>query len=177
MKTNTTLNLSKEIEKISKKYPKQELTLCKGLKQPFNNTNSGSRKIMQGIQMEQSTQLLNAEVPIISTGYETELGEHSSNFIKADRDYVVVGKINKFSKFPNHHYWLILFDKKNKYLDCIERVGYKHVSEFYGYLYNNSYLDSLDFNSPVLKGSVVKKPISFDEYDNKIDRKDFWKIW
>ena len=98
MKTNTTLNLSKEIEKISKKYPKQELTLCKGLKQPFNNTNSGSRKIMQGIQMEQSTQLLNAEVPIISTGYETELGEHSSNFIKADRDYVVVGKINKFSE-------------------------------------------------------------------------------
>lgn len=169
MKTNTTLNLSKEIEKISKKYPKQELTLCKGLKQPFNNTNSGSRKIMQGIQMEQSTQLLNAEVPIISTGYETELGEHSSNFIKADRDYVVVGKINKFSKFPNHHYWLILFDKKNNYLDCIERVSYKHVSEFYGYLYNNSYLDSLDIDSPVLKGSVVKKPISFDEYDNKTD--------
>ena len=49
--TNTTLRLGKEIEEIEKKLPSQEYTLCKGLKQPFNNTNSGSRKIMQGIQM------------------------------------------------------------------------------------------------------------------------------
>ena len=118
-KSNTTLNLAKEIEKISQKYPSQELTLCKGLKQPFNNTNSGSRKIMQGIQMEQATQLLNAEVPIITTGYESALGEVSSNFIKADKDYRVVGKVSKFSQFPNDHYWLILYNEKEKYMTCI----------------------------------------------------------
>lgn len=168
-KSNTTLNLAKEIEKISQKYPLQELTLCKGLKQPFNNTNSGSRKIMQGIQMEQATQLLNAEVPIITTGYETELGRTSSNFITADKDYRVVGKISKFSQFPNQHYWLILFNEKEGYLDCIERVSYKHISEFYGYLYNNEYLDELQINSSINAGDVIKKPNSFDQYNNKTE--------
>lgn len=168
-KSNTTLNLAKEIEKISQKYPSQELTLCKGLKQPFNNTNSGSRKIMQGIQMEQATQLLNAEVPIITTGYESALGEVSSNFIKADKDYRVVGKVSKFSQFPNDHYWLILYNEKEKYMTCIERVSYKHISEFYGYLYNNDYLDSRTINSTVDADDVIKKPISFDEYNNKTE--------
>ena len=82
MKTNTVLNLSKEVSDIESRLPSQEYTLCKGLKQPFNATNSGSRKIMQGIQMEQATQLLNPEVPIISTGYENRFGELNSNFIQ-----------------------------------------------------------------------------------------------
>ena len=56
--TNTTLSLAKDIEAIEKRLPNHEYTLCKGLKQPFNNKNSGSRKIMQGIQMEQIAQLL-----------------------------------------------------------------------------------------------------------------------
>ena len=151
----TTLNLSKEIEKISEKYAVPELILCKGLKQPFNNTNSGPRKIMQGTQMEQATQLLNAEAPIISTGYENKLAKVSSNFITADRNYQVVAKIPKFSNLPNYHYWLILFDKDNGYLDCIERVSYKHVSEFYGYLYDNAYLDSLSSGSIVQKDDIL----------------------
>ena len=169
MKTNTALNLSKEIDKIAEKFPKQELTLCKGLKQPFNNTNSGSRKIMQGIQMEQSTQLLNAEPPIISTGYETALGEVSSNFITSDHNYKVVGKVSKFSNIPNDHYWLILYDEKEKYLTCVERVSYKHVSEFYGYLYDNQNLDRLSIGADIKEGDIIKKPISFDQYNNKAE--------
>ena len=165
----TTLNLSKEIEKIEEKYPVPELILCKGLKQPFNNTNSGPRKIMQGTQMEQATQLLNAEAPIISTGYENKLAEESSNFITADRDYQVVTKIPKFSTLPNYHYWLILYDKENGYLDCIERVSYKHVSEFYGYLYDNAYLDNLTTGAIVHKDDVLQKPISFDQFNNKAE--------
>ena len=165
----TTLNLSKEIEKISEKYPEPELILCKGLKQPFNNTNSGPRKIMQGTQMEQATQLLNAEAPIISTGYENKLAEESSNVITADRNYQVVTKIPKFSTLPNYHYWVILYDKDNGYLDCIERVSYKHVSEFYGYLYDNAYLDNLVTGSIVHKDDVLQKPISFDGFNNKAE--------
>ena len=40
----TTLNLSKEIEKISEKYQEPELILCKGLKQPFNNTKENQKQ-------------------------------------------------------------------------------------------------------------------------------------
>lgn len=169
MKTNTVLNLSKEVSDIESHLPSQEYTLCKGLKQPFNATNSGSRKIMQGIQMEQATQLMNPEVPIISTGYENRFGELNSNFITAEHDYNVLAKISKFGSKTNIHYWLILLDKENNELTCIERTGYKHITEFYGYLFNNDYLDSLVVNDVIDKGTVMVKTISYDEYNNRAE--------
>ena len=104
MKMNGTLNLSREIGKVEKRIPAQEFTLGKALKQPFCNTNSGSRKIMQGTQIEQIVQIMNPEIPIISTGYENEFGEYSSNFIIADKEYQVLAKIPKFINMPNDHY-------------------------------------------------------------------------
>lgn len=167
--TNTTLNLSDEIKKVEKRLPSMEYTLSKGLKQPFNNTNSGSRKIMQAIQMEQNTQLLESEVPIVSTGYENQFGQYSSNFIVADHDYKVIAKIPKIKSDPNRHYWLITYCPDTNTYDCIERVAYKHITEFYGYLFNNKYLDKLDVGSEINKGDTVKKTISYDEYNNRAE--------
>ena len=166
---NTSLNLAQEVEKIAKRLPSQEYTLCKGLKQPFNNTNSGSRKIMQGIQMEQASQLLNPEIPIISTGYENQFGELNSNFLKAEYNYIVLAKVPKFKDNANIHYWLILLNTDTQELTCIERVGYKHITEFYGYLFNNSYLDSLIPGSEIKEGTVMQKTISYDEFDNRAE--------
>ena len=45
------LDLNSTANEIEKNLPSREYTLGKGLLQPFNDTNSGSRKIMQGIQM------------------------------------------------------------------------------------------------------------------------------
>lgn len=168
-KSSSTLNLSQEVSKIEERLPSLEYTLCKGLKQPFNNTNSGSRKIMQGIQMEQTVQLLQAEVPIVSTGYENQFGEYSSNFIKADTDYRVLAKIPKFVNDPNRHYWLLLFAPERNELTCIERVEYKHITEFYGYLFNNEYIDSLSVNDLIHKDDIIKKTISYDKYNNRAE--------
>lgn len=167
--SSTSLNLAEEVHEIEKRLPSQEYTLCKGLKQPFNNMNSGSRKIMQGIQMEQATQLLKPEVPIITTGYENQFGELNSNFIRADHNYVVVDKIAKFTNNPNTHYWLILLNVDLNELTCIERIGYKHITEFYGYLYDNDYLDELQPGSGITKGDVIQKTISYDEYNNRAE--------
>ena len=169
MKTSTSLNLAEEVGEISKRLPSQEYILCKGLKQPFNNMNSGSRKIMQGIQIEQATQLLNAEVPIISTGYENQFGELNSNFIRAEHNYVVVDKICKFSSSPERHYWLILLNTDNNELSCIERISYKHITEFYGYIFDNEYLDNLEPGDGITKGDVIKRTVSYDEYNNRAE--------
>lgn len=170
MKGNTNLNLSREVHKIEERLGyNQEKTLCKGLKQPFANTNSGSRKIMHGIQLEQATPLLNPEVPIISTGYENQFGEYSSNFIEAEKDYVVVAKVPKFKDKPNMKYWLIVLDPLTDELGCIERVSYHHITEFYGYLYNNDYLDNLNVGDAIKKGDVIKKTYSYDEYNNRAE--------
>ena len=95
---------------------------------------------MSAIHNEHHLNLIHAEVPIIQTGYENEFGENSSSFVRAESDYDVIYKINKFS-FNNNHYFLIVQDKNTEVYDIIERVLYKHNTEYYGYLYNNDYLD------------------------------------
>ena len=169
MKSGTVLDLKGEIAEIEKRIPSQEYTLCKGLKQPFNNTNSGSRKIMQGIQMEQATQLINPEVPIISTGYENQFGEMNSNYIKAEHAYQVLAKIPKFANNPDINYWLILLNKDKHELTCLQRISYKHITEFYGYLFDNSYLDTLVPGDNITQGTVMQKTISYDEYNNRAE--------
>ena len=163
------LNLSHEIEKVQQRLPAQEYTLGKALKQPFCNTNSGSRKIMQGIQMEQCVQIMHPEPPIISTGYENQFGYLSSNFITADMEYEVLAKISKFSFKPNDHYWLILYNAENNILSMIERTPYYHITEFFGYLFNNDTLDSLILHDVVQKGQVLKKTISYDDFNNRAE--------
>ena len=169
MKLNGSLNLVNEIKKIEDRIPAQEYILGRALKQPFPNTNSGSRKIMHGTQTEQAIQISNPEPPILSTGYENEYGYMSSNYITSDNDYEVLAKIDKFSKLPNNHYWLILYSRKDNYVTMQERTPYHHISEFFGYLYDNNYLDNLNPGSTIKKGDVISKPASYDEYENRAE--------
>ena len=169
LKTSGTLNLAHEIKKVEARIPAQEFTLGRALKQPFCNTNSGSRKIMQGIQMEQAVQIMNPEAPIVSTGYENQLGYMSSNFVVADNEYEVLAKVSKFSFKPNDYYWLILYDREHNVLTMIERTPYHHSTEFFGYLFDNEFLDDLVINDYVHKGQVIKKTISYDDANNRAD--------
>ena len=124
---------------------------------------------MQGIQMEQAVQIMNPEAPIVSTGYENQFGYMSSNFIVADNNYEVLAKISKFSFKPNDYYWLILYDREHNVLTMVERTPYHHITEFFGYLFNNSYLDDLLVNDIIQQGQVIKKTISYDEYNNRAE--------
>ena len=163
------MNSQKTIDELRERVPRGEFMLGKGLNQPFNNTNSGSRKIMFGTHQEHRLPLLNPEVPLIQTGYENEFGKYSSSYVTSDDDYTVIAKIPKFYSNPNHAYYLILQNNNTGELDCIERISYKHITETYGYLFNNDTLDSLKTGSQIHKGDVVQKSSSFDKYDNRVD--------
>ena len=141
----------------------------KTLLQPFSIANSGSRKLMHAIHRDHVFSLMAGEKAILETGYENRYGERSSSITKADSDYVVVAKISKFSFSPNHHYWLIVKDTKTNKLDVVERKCYKHITESYGYLCNNEYVDSLTIGSFIPEGSTVQKSIAFDDYVNRKD--------
>ena len=77
-----------------------EYTLGKGLMQPFANTNSGSRKLMFSVHLEQALRLMKPEVPIIQTGYEIRFGDLSSSIMRAKSDIEVVAMISKFENLP-----------------------------------------------------------------------------
>ena len=171
---SSSLNLQDEVnQSINGRVNHLEELLGKGIMMPFNNTNSGSRKLMYSVQLEQRFPLMNPEVPLVMTGYEDQFGHYSSSFVKNERRATVIAKIPKFSFRPKDHYYLILMDDPDengiRNLRLIERVSYKHISESYGYLVNNDDIDYLKVDDVVEPGSVLQKSTSFDEYNNRMD--------
>lgn len=152
--------------------PTPEHMLGRGSLMPFNCANSGVRKLMFGTNLEQKLSLVDPDVPYVSTGYEAQFGEYSSSFEVADDDYTVLAKIPKFSNSIKGHYYAILVDSSGLNLRVVERVSYKHITESYGYMYNNDTLDNCTVGSKILKGEVIKKSESFDEYNNRKDGKN-----
>lgn len=146
-----------------------EYALGKGLMQPFANTNSGTRKLMYSVHLEQALRLLKPEVPIIQTGYEIRYGDLSSAIVKAESDFEVVAKVSKFENMPNHHYYLIVKRHDNGQYDVIERKSYNHITETFGYLYNNTILDNLDIGYEVPANEILRTTYSYDEYMNRCD--------
>lgn len=171
------LNFKEKIAEVSQGITNLEQIGGKNLLQPFSQTNSGSRKIMHSIHRDHIFPLLDGEKAIIETGYEIRFGDYSSSMTKADADYQVIAKISKYSFAPNHHYWLILKNVHENKLDIQERISYEHVTESYGYLFNNQYLDSLSVGSYIPKSTVVRKSLAFDEYNNRTDGRNFNVIY
>ena len=132
MSVSGKLNISTVAKEIQDGLPCQEYALGKGLLQPFNQTNSGSRKIMQGTQVDQSMQLQNPEVPIIMGGYETEFMENSSSFVRAKNNMIIISKIPKYPMTMNSElskYVLVAIEPETKHIKIIRNTGrfsYKH---------------------------------------------------
>lgn len=161
------MNLINTINKI--KIPNSNFMLGKGLQIPCAASNSGSRKIMYGSQSEQRLSLLKPEVPFLQTGYEKKFGINSSSYVKTENNMVVIGTVAKFANNPKHHFFIFTIDEKNKIISVFERKEYKHITENYGYLFNNDYLDSVHIGHEIKAGTVIQKSMSFDEYDNRMD--------
>lgn len=163
------LNFDETMQKEEARLKSPEQMLGKCLDQPFTTANSGSRKILYSTQKEHALPLLNPEVPIIQTGYENRFGDYSSSIIKMNDDYEVLANIPKFSRNPKHHYHLIIRNKRTNQLDLLTRVSYKHLTESYGYLYDNSVIDKLDIDYTIRKGEIVRSSKAYDRYMNRCD--------
>ena len=165
-KLNVT-NLCKEIEST---LPMQEYALGKGLLQPFNNCNSGGRKIMQGTQTDQTMQLEKSEVPIVMTGYENRFAEASSTYVVADRPWLVTAIIPKYNtkrSIKSSNFTMVMLDTAGKLVDIQHRVDYRYISESYGYSMDTEYMDSLNVGDVIKTGTPIIKSKSFDHANNK----------
>jgi DNA-directed RNA polymerase beta subunit len=147
----------------------KEAALGRALLEPFSSTNSGSRKLMFAKELDQVFPLINGEVAAVSTGYEIRYGDLSSSIKETDDDYVLLAKIPKYSFAPDHHYFALMGKASKKELTIIERVSFTHITEAYGYLNNNSVLDSINVGDYVPRGTKLKKSVAFDEYGNRKD--------
>ena len=141
----------------------------KALLTPGSASVSGARKTLASTQRDHALCIMHPEVPIVQTGYENRFGDYSSSIITADTDWQVVAKISKYSFSPNHHYWLIVKDIHSNTIGVIERVAWHHVTEKYGYLYNNTYIDSLNCNDTIKKGVTIRSSLAYDKFGNRMD--------
>ena len=159
-------NFMEDLEQNINRIDHKEEILGKGLCQPFVDCNSGSRKLMFSIHIEQSLPLINPEIPVVMTGYEQGFSDRSSSIVKADADYEVVAKISKFKDNPQHHYYLILRNIMNNHLKVIERKEYTYSTETYGYAYDNTVLDNLEVSFEVPKNEMLRRSTAYDESMN-----------
>lgn len=160
------LNFINEVEEHSARLKSNEQMLGLGLRQPFNPTNSGSRKIMSGSHDHQELALKFGEKAISETGYEIRYGDLSSSILTMDSDYEVIAKISKFSFLPDHHYWLVLRNLHKPEVKLVEIMSYKFLIEVYGYMYNKSYADTLRVGDKIAKDTILRKSMGFDEWNN-----------
>lgn len=163
------LSFVDDVKRREKELTSMDSVLGSGKMIPYNCAESASRKIMSSVQMQQKIELTHGEPALVQTGHEIRFGENSSSYIEAEHEYEIIAKIQKFADFPNHQYILIVHNKDNDEFDVIERVGYKHISEEYGFSYNNSRLDSYYEGDTIHRGSILVKSNSFDEYGNRKD--------
>ena len=161
--------LDTQIEESIKDLPDYNYLLGRGLAQPFNAANSGSRKLMYAIHRDHFLVPEHGEMPIIQTGFENEFGRNSSSYVTSDFNYKVLYKIPKFSFRPEIHYYLVVQNLDNGDYDVIERNFVKHNTESYGYLYSNGYLDHLNIGDTIKSGDVIRKSNGFDECNNRLD--------
>lgn len=169
MKNTMNLNLEDDfVRNLRETLPEPDVMLGKGSMIPFNDTNSGARKILSGTQREHVIPIENGEVAYIMTGTEQLFGEYSSSIDMVNKDTQVIAKIPKFALHPDHHYFLILLNSDG-ILDIKERKCYKHITESYGYTVNTSTIDALQPNDRVREGTILQKSDCYDEFNNRKD--------
>ena len=166
------LDFQEKIDRSKERMICPEQALGLGLLQQSNITNSGSRKILSETQRQQIMPLMRPERQIVGTGYEEKIGDLSSSIHQADQDYRVIARISKFSFAQMHHYWLILVNDQTKTMKMEERISYRHITESYGYLNDNRYLDSLQPGDIIPKDQIIRKSLSYDDDMNRCDGKN-----
>ena len=169
-----------------------EQMLGKGALMPFTPMCSGSRRILQSTQTEQVHVVTEPEMPILQTGFENQFGEYSSSFIRSDADLRVVKMISKytFNNLHFHDYVLIVQNMYTGEYDVLHRKPYSHITETFGCIYDNRFIDSIaatflsryghiendyivlgDMANAVIipETSVIQKSTAFDDSNNRCD--------
>ena len=164
-KNQDVLSMGEQLtEKVAKYTGKDDILGASIL--TFPQYISATRLTMYISHIKQFNTLNNPEFPKIFGGYENKCGESSSSIYKADSDYEVYAKIDKFEDIPGHIYALFIYDPKRNFYDVIIKKHSEELTENYGFRYNNEKLDSLEVGDDINKGETLYKSTSYDEDNN-----------
>ncbi len=134
----------------------------------WNSGVSSSRQIMANTHSIHARNLVHPENPKLETGFEKMAGDLSTGYKKAKTEmqvHAIVPKYNIEGR-EKHLYTMFLYDEENDKYDVVEKKNVEDLTEKYGYLYNNTNMDSKDIGDVFEKDEVIYASNSYDEFHN-----------
>ena len=128
---------------------------------------SGNRLQMFGAShSEQMIMLDNPHTPLVSSGFEKAFGKYTDSRLVAEKNYIVVGILNKFPAnraFPKYTY--VVRDEFGEH-DVIEVSHYESLSKEHGYIRPITTSDNFQVGSTIPKDTVIYRSNNHDEFGN-----------
>lgn len=122
----------------------------------------GARLQMFGQEVKQSLNILNPDVPRISTQNENLFGKYGWAYKKMEGTWEVKAKIVKFEGFI---YTLVLYNAETDTYDMIERPIVENPTERYAWLYKTGKMDKLEVGDTITD-EVIYRSTSYDDQMN-----------
>lgn len=166
--SSNNFNLIDSLQEVDQQLEYPEQMLAKGKLQPFNCSSSGARKLLFSTQVNHIIPIHNPQIPFVGTGYENKYGDLSSSIIKSGPECEVISIIPIYSFAPRQRYYMIVRDHNGVY-KVFERKSYDHTTEKYGYVFNNTFIDSLSVGDIIKENSIMRKSSSYDDFGNRQD--------
>lgn len=161
-------NLIQELEKKNK-----DLTGKKRLALVGQGDFPGGNNVMRGtMNIKHHTQHLtidDPEFPFFFDGKENIVGENSSFYFKADKDYEIIGickKYNELMKGKSYIALYFLYAKEDDSYVLLERKEVEDLTENFGFNYKNEFLDNSEVGDIIPKDTMVCSSTSYDDYEN-----------
>ena len=169
------IHLKNTLEELDNKYGGDEMFRLFGPSSLTWSTIDSSRAYMWNQHIKQSLTLLSPDVPHLQTGFENSVGKYNRSFKKLEGTWEVKQIIPKFSftdemlSDPNtikHQiYTLVLYNKKTDTYDIIEKPIAENLTEKFGYVYNTSYMDTLEVGDKITD-KILYKSTAYDDHMN-----------
>lgn len=158
----------RQLEELDKKYEGDDIILATNMSLAFPRYTSSSRMIMIGNQLKQCVVPLHTDKPRVFTNYENDVGDLSDYNIVATDDYEVTKIIKKFPKVdsPVQTYLLFVRNLSTGEYQVFTRSDVVDLPEKYGMQMDNRWIDQLSEGDTIQEGDTLRRPTSFDEYDN-----------
>ena len=135
----------------------------------FTGGNSTMRSSMNIKHNTQRLTIDNPEFPFLYDGKENVVGEHSSFYMKTNKQYKVYAIVKKYEellKGKSREALYFLHCKDDNSYKLVVREEVENLTENFGFDYNNDYLDNAEVGETIPAGNVLYKSTSYDEHMN-----------
>jgi len=149
-----------EVEKLSEKFDGTHKFLSEDILVPNLNCCDSIRINMFTNHLPQALVLSEPSFPHVFTNFENAVGKYSTSYLKADRDWEIVERIDK-SEFVS---CIVLKDKKNN-IDVVNIQPATRITERFGYKINNNIKDK-NVNDIINKDDVIFRSTTYDDNMN-----------